>query len=459
MTQTTETTKTIQMIPTKRIRPHPENPRRDLGDLTELADSIRENGVLQNLTVVPIKGELTGQNIEGCYRCVVGHRRLAAAMMAGLDVVPCIVSDMTENQQRITMFTENMQRTDLTIWEQAYGLQTMIDLGETVASLAQKTGISESTVRRRVRLTELDKDAFEKAEQRGATLKDYAELEKIESLELKNKVLATIGTKNFDYTLRNALADEQLSRGIATWELFLSKFATKESFSYQNHRTIYSVRVSESPDEKGKIPEDADVCQYFYEIDKYGWCRLFRDKNEDDDKPVEREINPEEQERRARMERLKNLASVADQTRNAFVDNYPQAQAKKNVKHILGFLLSNMLDDDGDWVMTDVDVFTQAMDISLPEECNDAAALVAPALEKSVERNLLALAWATKECGSDDYCNWRGDYEENGELDRVYAFLEGLGYELADEERQFKDGTHPLQKHPDPVDGEDGENE
>lgn len=76
-----ETTKTIQMLPVAELKAHPQNPRRDLGDLTELADSIRENGVLQNLTVVPWLGEVTGQP-TGDYKVIIGHRRLAAAKQA-----------------------------------------------------------------------------------------------------------------------------------------------------------------------------------------------------------------------------------------------------------------------------------------------------------------------------------------------------------------------------------------
>lgn len=449
MTQTSKPTKgVLQQIPVSAIRPHPDNPRRDLGDLTELAASIKENGVLQNLTIVPYYSESIGYASDDTYRCVIGHRRLAAAMMAGLETVPCVIVDMTVNQQRITMFTENMQRTDLTIWEQAHGFQTMLDLGDSVASLALKTGLSESTVRRRVRLMELDSKAFEKAEERGATIKDYMELDKIEDLDLKNKVLAAIGTRNFEYELQKAIDSETRIRDRAGWIAFLSEFATELKFSYSDHKQIAYFRTGNAPGEDVEIPDDADTTAYYYEIDAWGGGRLFRAKEEGDSTATESAISQEEQERRERIAQLQNIAELADQTRDTFVRFYPQNLAKKNIKHILGFLLANML--HGDWVNCDVADFADAMEITLEENDNTitGAELVATALEKSLERNLLALAWSTRDGRSISYKDWQGQHCENEDLDAAYDFLDALGYKLSDEEQQFKDGSHPLYTQP-----------
>ena len=96
----------IQYIGVDKIYPHPDNPRKDLGDLTELADSIVTNGVLQNLTVVPWyavnnRREQTTdhESMADSYTAVIGHRRLAAAKLAGLEEVPCIISGMSPKEQ------------------------------------------------------------------------------------------------------------------------------------------------------------------------------------------------------------------------------------------------------------------------------------------------------------------------------------------------------------------------
>lgn len=75
--------KGIVTIGLEHIHPHPDNPRKDLGDLTELAESIKKNGIMQNLTVIPKEGE------PGEYITIIGHRRSAAAKLAGVTEAPC----------------------------------------------------------------------------------------------------------------------------------------------------------------------------------------------------------------------------------------------------------------------------------------------------------------------------------------------------------------------------------
>ena len=133
------------------IFPHPDNPRKDLGDITELAESIKVRGIMQNLTVIPHVvpaigpgGIVVTENAIDGYTVVIGHRRLAAAKLAGLKEVPCIISDMDYKDQIGTMLLENIQRNDLTVYEQAQGFQMMLDLGETISGISEQTGFSEN---------------------------------------------------------------------------------------------------------------------------------------------------------------------------------------------------------------------------------------------------------------------------------------------------------------------------
>lgn len=213
----------LQYIPVDKIWPHPDNPRKDLGDLTELAESIKAKGILQNLTVVPWFSDDPLKQEETAYRVVIGHRRLAAAKMAGLTEVPCVVSNMNMREQVATMLLENMQRSDLTVYEQAQGFQMMLDLGESIETISEKTGFSDSTVRRRVKIMELEQEKVKKANKRGATLMDFIELEKIRDLELKNKVLDHIGTSNFKYELKRAIDREKEQKNKRTKKSSLHK--------------------------------------------------------------------------------------------------------------------------------------------------------------------------------------------------------------------------------------------
>lgn len=136
----------VELIHRSKLEPHPDNPRKDLGDLTELAASIQRSGLLQNLTVVPHPDK------PDMYRIIIGHRRFAASEIAGLTELPCAIENMSYADQVATMLAENMQRNDLTIADQVNGVQLMIDLGESVKAIADKTGLSETSVRNARRL-------------------------------------------------------------------------------------------------------------------------------------------------------------------------------------------------------------------------------------------------------------------------------------------------------------------
>ena len=138
----------IVNIAIDRLSPHADNPRKDLGDLSELAASIKASGILQNLTVVPDEPD----NSNTDFTIIIGHRRYAAAKIAGLTELPCVVVEMSEREQLQTMLVENMQRSDLTVYEQAQGFQMMLNMGDSVAEIAEKSGFSQTTIRRRVKL-------------------------------------------------------------------------------------------------------------------------------------------------------------------------------------------------------------------------------------------------------------------------------------------------------------------
>lgn len=169
------------------IHTHPENPRKDLGDLTELAESMKKQGCLQNLTVVPVEEQ------PGEYYALIGNRRHGASKLAGLEELPCRIAEgLSRKEQLSIMLEENMQRSDLTIYEQAQGFQLMLDLGDTEEQIAEKTGFSKTTIRRRLNIAKLNQDELKKKEQDEnfqLTLKDLYELEKVKDIKTRDKIL------------------------------------------------------------------------------------------------------------------------------------------------------------------------------------------------------------------------------------------------------------------------------
>ena len=90
------TTSGITNINAKLIHQHPDNPRKDLDDLSELSESIKKKGIMQNLTVIPGHWDEDKTHHDEGYTLIIGHRRFAAGKMAGVTMYPCrIVEDMS----------------------------------------------------------------------------------------------------------------------------------------------------------------------------------------------------------------------------------------------------------------------------------------------------------------------------------------------------------------------------
>ena len=150
----------IEYLPIDRLYPHPDNPRKELGDLTELADNIKQTRrILQNLMVVPWE---TDEDGTMKYRIIAGHRRHAAAEIAGLTELPCVIVDLTPEEQLEVMMNENVHRSNLTILEQAKGFQLMFDTLGSVDAVSKRTGFSRSKVSKQGDIMEFTVDEIRK---------------------------------------------------------------------------------------------------------------------------------------------------------------------------------------------------------------------------------------------------------------------------------------------------------
>jgi len=139
-------------VPIEFVAPNPRNPRRHFGDaeLTDLAQSIREHGVVQPVVVRPSPAE------AGRYEIIAGERRWRAAQRAGLAEIPVIVRDVNDRTALELAIIENVQRTDLNPIEEALGYQQLIDEHNyTQADLGQVIGKSRSHVANTLRLLKL----------------------------------------------------------------------------------------------------------------------------------------------------------------------------------------------------------------------------------------------------------------------------------------------------------------
>lgn len=479
----TTTPSGLVYLPIRSIYPHPDNPRRDVGDVAELADSIKANGILQNLTVIP--GHFMSEDeyvrmavAEGAtksaarvsytpkdwfeptgYTVIIGHRRLAAAKKAGLAELPCIIREMTPQEQVKTMLMENIQRSDLTVYEQAQGFQMMLDMGETVESIAKDSGFSQSTVRRRVKLLDLDAEKFRKSENRGATLQDYMELDKIEDPELKNRALDAIGTANFRNELKSAIDADKLKRRMAVWRAGLEAFATEiEKRDYIGEEYVpmdYVRNYGRWHNDSVTVerPEDADTVRYYFRASS-DQLDLYKDHQErvETEEDLARKRAKEEQERREAE--LDEIAERHFSLRSEFVSEF--GRAKKCLSEICRYA-SNMLVGDGGWGRNEInaELLGTLLDLDIDDHTDygDLKAMVAIAAKDNPEYVLLACAYASEDDEDNRYYKrtWNSkkqaydfEYNPNDGLDSLYDFLISLGYEMSDEEIAMQNGSHPL---------------
>ena len=129
-----------RMIPVEQIRPNPDQPRKAIGDLRELTDSVREKGVLEPLLVRFVPR-------EDCYYIISGERRYHAARAAGLREIPCIEKTADDAETLEIGLIENIQRKDLTPFEEADGLHRLATQFEyTHEDVARKIGRARSSV-------------------------------------------------------------------------------------------------------------------------------------------------------------------------------------------------------------------------------------------------------------------------------------------------------------------------
>jgi ParB family transcriptional regulator, chromosome partitioning protein len=128
------------MLPTDRIETNREQPRSNLGDLTELTASIRARGVLEPLLVRPLPGGRT-------YQLIAGERRFHAAVEAGLEEVPCVEMQVSDQEALELALVENLQRKDLSPFEEAEGYRTLVErYGYTHDKVAAAVGKSRPTI-------------------------------------------------------------------------------------------------------------------------------------------------------------------------------------------------------------------------------------------------------------------------------------------------------------------------
>lgn len=179
-----------RMIDVRRIEPNPHQPRKDFGDLSEMVASVKEKGVLEPILV---------RHHEGSFQIIAGERRFQAARMAGLQRVPCIEVDVDARGMLEISLIENLQRRDLTPFEESAAIQRLCDqFRYTHEEIARKLGKSRTVITEALSLNRMPEDIQERCRQADITSKSMLlQIVRLPTVEDMNKLVDKITGEGF----------------------------------------------------------------------------------------------------------------------------------------------------------------------------------------------------------------------------------------------------------------------
>ncbi|MDR2524876.1 MAG: ParB/RepB/Spo0J family partition protein [Oscillospiraceae bacterium] len=192
----------VLLLRAEEIFPNPNQPRRsfDAAELEGLAESIRQNGILQPLTVRKLPG--------GGYELIAGERRLRAARLVGLPRIPCLLSEASDEASAVLALVENLQRQDLDCFEEAEAIQKLMELcGVAQEQMARMLGKAPSTLSNKLRLLRLPHPMRQRMAEAGLTERHARSLLRLESEEQQVRALAVILSKSLNVSETEALVD------------------------------------------------------------------------------------------------------------------------------------------------------------------------------------------------------------------------------------------------------------
>lgn len=204
----------IHNLGTERIVPNPAQPRRQFEDesIIRLADSIRQYGILQPLTVRRRDEDELLPLSEQHFEVVAGERRLRAAKLLGMNTVPCIIVDVDSRKSAELAIIENIQRENLNIFEQASSIAALIDIYDlTQEEVAKQLSMSQSFVANKLRILRLTAPEREKILSYNLTERHARALLKIDSVEQRLKIIDYINAHQLNVATTEAYIDRLLA--------------------------------------------------------------------------------------------------------------------------------------------------------------------------------------------------------------------------------------------------------
>ncbi len=254
----------VQRIATEKLLPNPYQPRKQFKseDLLSLAESIKENGILQPLLARRI-------NNSDYYEIIAGERRLRAAILANLATVPCLIVDCDYEESAVYSIIENIQRSDLSFFEEAQAISQMQNhFGMTQEQIAKRLGKSQSALSNKLRLLKLPADARYFIEKEGLTERHARALLKLESEKQMWTALNLIKDKGWNVQQTEEYINSVTNKAVKPHKNNIVKiFKDVRIFVNTVNKAINTMKEAGIPAESNKTETD-DYIEFFVRIPK-----------------------------------------------------------------------------------------------------------------------------------------------------------------------------------------------
>lgn len=196
----------IILIPQEEIYPNPNQPRRrfDFDELEGLAQSIRQNGIIQPIAV--------RVNKRGEYELISGERRLRASRLVGITQVPCIIMEANDEKSALFALLENVQRSDLDFFEEAVAIEKLLtDYGMTRDEICKKLGKAPPTISNKLRLLRLPEEIRMRITQENLTERHARAMLKLTSVSQMERAMSIIAEKRLNVAETERLISQILT--------------------------------------------------------------------------------------------------------------------------------------------------------------------------------------------------------------------------------------------------------
>lgn len=256
----------IILIPQEDIYPNPNQPRSrfDFDELEGLAQSIRQNGIIQPIAV--------RVNASGNYELISGERRLRASRLVGISLIPCIIMEASDEKSALFALIENMQRSDLGFFEEASAIEKLIvDFNMSRDDVCRKLGKAAPTISNKLRLLKLPEDVRLKITQEGLTERHARALLRLPTRAQLDRALSIISDKRLNVAESEKLIGQMLSADKSSKKPTVKLFKDVRIFVNTLNHAVDTMRRAGIEADSAKSETD-EYIEYIVRIPKTRSC-------------------------------------------------------------------------------------------------------------------------------------------------------------------------------------------